>query len=629
MNEFRYLILNLSRSAKRIVMMVTDAVAITIILWIAYSMHIADWKFQLWLDHERLILFFIVPVAISVFTALGIYNVLMRAVGYRFISLVAISTLCVVLALYSLAFLTEVEIPDLMPIIFGMIQWAYLCASRLIAQRLFFWLTKGYSLQQGVLIYGAGSAGRQLFSSLERAPDLKVKGFIDDNPELQGATIAGVKIFSLFETGPLIKRESIKAILLALPTASRDQRRKIFSSLKVYPVKIKTIPTISEIVDGVEIGFLKDIDLDDLLGRDPVAQDQFLISKSVYKKSICITGGGGTIGSQIAQQCVKNGARRLIIVENSEYALYGIEQKLGELLTQEAIDCELVMVLGSVTKKGFLGKIFLDYGVETVYHAAAHKHVPLVELNPFEGVYNNSFGTQAAAMAAMDNGVKNFVLISSDKAVNPTNVMGASKRVAELILQDLAAQKGHQTIFSIVRFGNVLGSSGSVVPLFKEQIERGGPLTVTHPDITRYFMSAVEASSLVIQAGSMAKGGEVFLLDMGKPVLIKDLAELMVKLSGLSLKTPETPEGDIAIEYTGLRRGEKLFEELLIGGSALKTDHPKIYFAHEEMVSGEVLKRFFEDLEAAIETSNTEKLKKVLKMMVPGYNPQGQITKSD
>ncbi|MEK9685385.1 MAG: nucleoside-diphosphate sugar epimerase/dehydratase [Rhodospirillaceae bacterium] len=610
--SLRSLVMILSRKKKRLIAQGCDVIAVPIVLWAAYAMRLSDWWPAFWLVNGSYIFVILPLLAIPIFAKLGLYRVITRAVGLGFLKLSALASGLAALAIYGLMYFLDLKIPRSVPIIFGLSFWAYITSSRLTAKHFLDWLVSKDTPKENVLIFGAGSAGTELVYSLGHGSNIAVKGFIDDDPMLQGATVFGSEIFPRDQIRILVERHSIRTILLAIPSASRSQRRDIIETFEDLPVKVKTVPTMSEIVRGARIESLKDIELNDLLGRDPVPPNPDLISRSIFKKSICVTGAGGSIGSEISRQCLLAGARRLVIFEISEYALYTIDQILNELRLQEGIDCDIVPVLGSVTNQELVDRTFKLYQVETVYHAAAYKHVPLVEANPIEGLHNNLFGTQVTATAAMNNGVDRFILISSDKAVRPTNVMGASKRVAELIVQDLAIQENQMTIFTMVRFGNVLGSSGSVVPLFKKQIEYGGPITVTDPNVSRFFMSVAEASSLVIQAGSMAKGGEVFLLDMGQSILIAELAKLMISLSGLSLKTDDRPNGDIEIRFTGLRPGEKLKEELLIDGSADPSDHPKIRLIRELGIARKDLKILIQGLERAVRNSDEKSLMDLL-----------------
>jgi len=612
---------DLPRNARVAILQLCDGVAFCFIIWAAYVLRVSDWWPEPWLSRGWAV-FPVMPIlALLVFWKLGLYRELIDAVNPNFLAVAAVCSISIVLIFYVFVYTMQIRIPRSVPFIFGLLIWSYLGASRFILKGYFSWLANRDLSTKNVLIYGAGAAGRQLLASLNQVADVKVKGFIDDNVSIQGATLSGVKIFSIADAEPLIKRESVRAVLLALPSVSRQQRLSILAKLRHLNLEVRTIPSIEAILSGSEIKNFKKIEIDDLLGREPVAPDSGLMSLSIHGKSVCVTGGGGSIGSEIARQCVLNRAKRLIIFDSSESALYSVMENLNSFMISNSIDCELVSILGSVTNHQLMLRTFSDYEVDTVYHSAAHKHVPIVEKNPFEGVYNNSFGTRTAALAAKDSKVERFILISSDKAVRPTNIMGATKRVAELLLQDLAAEEGQKTIFSMVRFGNVLGSSGSVVPLFEKQIANGGPVTVTHPNVKRFFMSLSEAVELVIQAGSMAEGGEVFILDMGQSILISDLAELMISLSGFSIKSEKQPLGDIEIQFTGLRPGEKLEEELLIEDSSIGTTHPKIFSPREGKLSTEKLSKVILELETAVKNQDIEKLRRCLKETAIGYQP--------
>ena len=512
--------------------------------------------------------------------------------------------------------------PRTVPALMALILWIYLAGSRFILNELYLWLSTTNEPKKNVVVYGAGSAGVQLLSLLGQMEEFRVRGFIDDDPNLQGNTLSGVKIFSRSNFINIIGTSDIDFVLLALPSARREERQSIVKWLMQHSVTVKTIPSIEEILSGTEIDTFKDVALADLLGRDTVEPDAQLMSASLLKKSVCITGAGGTIGSEIARQALLLGAKQLVIFEASEFALYQLEECLEEILNAKKIDCEIISILGSVTDQELLDRIFSHYEIQTVYHAAAYKHVPLVEKNPFQGIINNAFGTRVAVAAAQKAGVERFILISSDKAVRPTNVMGASKRLAELVVQDFANGQHSGSIFSMVRFGNVLGSSGSVVPLFRKQITSGGPVTVTDPNVMRYFMTIKEATELVIQAGSLSKGGDVFLLEMGSPINILDLAKQMIKLSGKQTKDSFNPNGDIEIEFTGLRPGEKLYEELLIGDDVQKTSHQHIMTANEEKLSFSTVESFMEQFQNLDAFSTKNSIQKILFNAVSGYNPE-------
>jgi FlaA1/EpsC-like NDP-sugar epimerase len=489
------------------------------------------------------------------------------------------------------------------------------------------WLLSGADARQNitertnVVIYGAGSAGRQLSNALTHSNEYKTAAFIDNNAGLLGQSIHGIRVVPRDHLGRLIKKKNVTEVLLAIPSLTRSERNEIIHFLESYAVLVRSLPSVAELAQGkLRIADLRDVSIKDLLGRDSVDVNSELLGLNITNKVVMVTGAGGSIGSELCRQILGLKPQVLVLFDQSEFALYGIHK---ELVNVDMPNVEILPMLGSVTNPKRLSHILGRFDVNTIYHAAAYKHVPMVESNNAEGVSNNVFGTLACAQAAIDHGVDTFVLVSTDKAVRPTNTMGATKRVAELVLQSLAV--GSSTRFSMVRFGNVLNSSGSVIPLFREQIKGGGPVTVTDPEILRYFMTIPEAVELVIQAGAMAKGGDMFVLDMGKPVRILDLAEKMIRLSGLRLKDKLHPFGDIEIKFTGLRPGEKLYEELLIGGNVFKTDNPMILRAEEEMLAWDDLKLILDELKESVDSGDKVKLRQLLIKAVPGFKPQSDI----
>jgi FlaA1/EpsC-like NDP-sugar epimerase len=486
-------------------------------------------------------------------------------------------------------------------------------------------LLKHFTEKEPVLIYGAGGAGVQLATALVGGGEYVPVGFVDDDRSLWRSTVGGLPVYCPEQLGDVVFDSEITHILLAVPSINNSKRRVILESLSEYPVHVKTIPSMHEIVSGESVDSLREVDLEDLLGRDAVPADPNLIASSIDNKVVLVSGAGGSIGSEICRQVLLNKPRVIVLYEMSEFSLYSIEKELKELCLSHNLSIPVYPVLGSVLDSGRVNSIFSRFSVDTVYHAAAYKHVPMVEHNIFEGVRNNALGTKVLAEGALAAGVERFVLISTDKAVRPTNVMGATKRLAELILQELA-RESDSTVFSIVRFGNVLGSSGSVVPLFRKQIREGGPVTVTHPEITRFFMTIPEAATLVIQAGSMAEGGDVFVLDMGEPVKIKELAKSMIQLMGFEVKAPgrESVDG-IEIEFSGLRPGEKLYEELLIGGTVVETCHPKIMRAQEEQLGSEQLFDFLSSIESAINAGDSAQVRSILEQAVEGFRPASPV----
>ena len=493
--------------------------------------------------------------------------------------------------------------------------------SRIFAKYLFF--IKDDKKVKNVIIYGAGNAGMQLISALKHSSKYNLICFIDDFAKLQGNIVGGLQVHSLDDLGSIIKKSEVCEILIAMPSASRTKRLDIINTLEPYPVLVRMLPGVAELAEGkISIGDLREVSIKDLLGRESVEANKDLLGKNITNKVVVVTGAGGSIGSELCRQIVFLKPKALILYEMSELALYSIEKELSNI---GIYSIDIYPILGSVNNKTRLSNVFKRFGVDTIYHAAAYKHVPMVEFNNTEGVDNNIFGTLNCAQVAIDTGVETFVLISTDKAVRPTNTMGATKRSAELVLQALAAKQS-TTKFTMVRFGNVLGSSGSVIPLFKQQIKAGGPVTVTDVNMIRYFMTIPESVELVIQAGAMGLGGDVFVLDMGKPVKIDDLAKKMIRLSGLEVKDDTHPEGDIEITYTGLRPGEKLYEELLIGDNVSHTDNPLIMRAQEELLTWDELEPILNNLQAAIQDCDQHKLRELLIELVPGFKPQCEIS---
>jgi len=570
-------------------------------------------------------------VAIPIFMRFGLYRAVIRYIGFKELWAIvqAVSLYALVLGVigYRVAdwYMTDVEnVVSSVILINWLLAIVAIGGSRMIGR----WLLSGADAKQNttgythVVIYGAGSAGRQLSIALTQSNDYKTAAFIDNDAALLGQSIHGINVVPRDDLGQLIKTKNVTEVLLAVPSLSRAQRNEIIHFLEPYQVLVRSLPSVAELAQGkLRIADLRDVSIKDLLGRDSVAVNSELLGLNIINKVVMVTGAGGSIGAELCRQILALKPQVLVLFDQSEFALYRIHK---ELVNVGMPNVEILPMLGSVNNRKRLSHILERLGVNTIYHAAAYKHVPMVESNNAEGVSNNIFGTLTCAQAAIDHGVDTFVLVSTDKAVRPTNTMGTTKRVAELILQSLAV--GSITRFSMVRFGNVLDSSGSVVPLFREQIKGGGPVTVTDPEILRYFMTIPEAVELVIQAGAMAKGGDVFVLDMGKPIRILDLAEKMIRLSGLRLKDKLNPNGDIEIKFTGLRPGEKLYEELLIGGNVSKTDNPMILRAEEEMLAWDDLKLILDELELAVDSGDQGKLRQLLIKAVPGFKPQSGIT---
>ena len=614
--------LSLPRSSKRMVMVLADMVALLVALWSAFALRLSEWWPQDYLE-EAWSLFLVTPlVGVAIFIKLGMYRAVVRYMNVKLLQSVAVGVFLLVLSLYAAALTFDIwRVPRSVPLIFGLSAWLYLGGSRIIIRSYYHWLISNEAKHNVALIYGAGSAGAQLALALQASGEARPVGFIDDDVKLQKSSVCGLRVYAPSELEHLAQSKGVSRVLLAMLHISPARRRAILESLAGLGVEVQTMPTLREQLAGQAIDSLRSVEIEDLLGRETVPPDTSLLAKSILERSVCITGAGGSIGSEIARQALKNGARTLVLYEQSEFALYSIEAELTRLAAEQDKSCTLIPILGSVLDQDLLERSLCQYKVETLYHAAAYKHVPLVEHNVLQGVVNNALGTKLAAQAAAKCKVERFVLISTDKAVRPTNVMGASKRLAEMVVQNFARTADAKPIFSMVRFGNVLGSSGSVVPVFRQQIEAGGPITVTHPEINRFFMTIPEAASLVIQAGSMARGGDVFLLDMGEPVKIADLARQMIQLSGRAVLDDANPHGDIEISYTGLRPGEKLYEELLIGNNPSGTSHPKIMTAEEACISAAALDQAFEQLAQAVKTRDSDLARAMLQQAVVDFKP--------
>ena len=616
--------LNLSRLQKQLIAASFDFVCLPLLLYFSLILHFDGIRAGMFGDYVYLALGAAV-VSIPVFVRLGMYRAVIRYIRHE-IAIAAVH--CATLSAVLLAAIHMLAVPDhLSPTPF-LIFWAssilYILASRFAARR---WLhSRGrLATKVRVAIYGAGEAGSLLAHAILPGNEYEPVFFVDDNPQRVNTTIGGIRVYPASDIEQLAKKFDISTVLLAMPSLTRPQQRQLLDSLARLSLIIKVTPPVSSIVTGkAKVEDVRQIEIEDLLSRDVVAPDDALLSYCVTGKSILVSGAGGSIGSELCRQIVGLGPRCLVLVDSSEYALYAIEQELRELITRRGVELELVACLGSVLDKEKCTQLMAAFAVDTVYHAAAYKHVPLVEHNPIEGIRNNAFGTLALAEAASAAKVKYFVLVSTDKAVRPTNMMGATKRLAELILQAFALRGSH-TRFCMVRFGNVLGSSGSVVPLFRKQIAAGGPLTLTHPDITRYFMTIPEAAQLVIQAGAMGKGGDVFVLDMGDPVRIADLAERMVHLSGQVVRTEATPNGTIEIRYVGLRPGEKLYEELLIGSNVTRTEHPLIQRAKEAEFEWPVLNAMLQQLNDACNRFDHGAVRLLMQKLVREYAPSSDI----
>ena len=614
-------LLTLPRDRKRWLMIGADVLLVPAALWGAYAMRFAqvvpEAMVEVWWLFPATAL-----IGVLVFSRLGLYRTVVRFMGTRAIWSVATGVSLLALLMFSAAGLLQMGIPRAVPMSFAIIAFVLVGGVRFLVRAWYQWmLGRGGRASEPVIVFGAGAAGAHLATSLRVAGRFQPVAFVDEDRSLHGSLIDGIEIHEPARIPELLELFPVRRILLAIPSASRGARRRILDQLEAYPVHVQTVPNTEELLTGkASLAQLRDVDIGDLLGRDPVPPAPELMSRSLRGRVIMVSGAGGSIGSALSRVAVLEGVNTLVLYDHHEYALYAIERELRTLVERKGIECELVPIVGSVCNASRLRAVLRRFGVQTVFHSAAYKHVPMMEQNVLEGVRNNVFGTQIFAEAAAECGVERFILISTDKAVRPTSVMGATKRLAELVLQDLASRT-QKTIFAMVRFGNVLASSGSVVPLFHEQISRGGPVTVTHPNVTRYFMTMTEASQLVVQAGAMATGGEVFVLDMGEPVKIVDLARRMIRLHGLRVQDDHNPHGDIRIEFTGLRPGEKLYEELLIGDNATGTDHPKIMRAEEEALPADRVKAVLEQLRQAEQAADPGRAYRVLRAAVVDFVP--------
>ncbi|EJI1277549.1 TPA: polysaccharide biosynthesis protein [Vibrio vulnificus] len=625
MDKLAY-IWSLPRVHKRLISLAIDTLLIT------FSFFMAIWvrhgEVAVSVSSETLLtLAGTVIVTLVIFTKLGLYRAVLRYLTFHALTVVVLGALISALSITTFAYFFNAEVPRTVPVIY-MTFLALLCGgARMMVRSLIVQASRKGC--ERVLIYGAGSTGRQLAIALRNAETYQVKGFIDNDPSLENTIIQGLTVHSSQQISRLVEKQEIEKILLAMPRATRSERKAIIDGLLHLPVEVLTVPDFKDIVNGnATVDELKDVAIEDLLGRDPVEPNPELMKANIHGKVVMVTGAGGSIGSELCRQIVRQKPKTLILFELSEYGLYEIDKELSGMVEAMQLEVEIIPLLGSVQRINRLSATMRAFGVQTVYHAAAYKHVPLVEYNVVEGVRNNVFGTYYSAKAAIEAGVESFVLISTDKAVRPTNVMGTSKRMAELALQALAAKENDKvngTRFCMVRFGNVLGSSGSVIPLFKRQIEEGQAITVTHPDIIRYFMTIPEAAQLVIQAGAMGKGGDVFVLDMGDPVKIVDLAKNLIQLSGLEVKSSDNPNGDIEIKFTGLRPGEKLYEELLIGDNVEGTDHERIMTANEQFLPLEEFNQILDNLDKACHEFDHETIRQILLETPTGFNPTDGI----
>lgn len=624
-------LLAMPRVAKRALALLVDASFCVLTIWLAYCFRLNEWT--LLTGVQWLPVLVSLCMALPIFVVMGMYRAIFRYAG-----LAAFIVVLKAVAIYGIAFMsifTALSVPGV-PRTVGILQpFLLLLAIGMSRLGIRYWLGDAYqrilyknSLAK-VLIYGAGSAGRQLAGALTNSSELNVVGYLDDDPRLKGGIMGGVPIYDPSDLPVLVEGLGVHHVLLALPSATRQRRNEILDHIRRARVNVRTLPDLTALAQGrIAVSDIRELEIEDLLGREAVAPQQALMEKAARNKMVMVTGAGGSIGSELCRQILKTSPSGLVLVDQNEFSLYTIHAELQKMVENEHRDTQIIPILCSIRDQERMEHIMQSWRPQTLYHAAAYKHVPLVEHNAVEGIKNNVMGTLVTARAAGKCGVSNFVLISTDKAVRPTNVMGASKRLAEMLLQALAAEPSidtGRTNFSMVRFGNVLGSSGSVVPLFRQQIKDGGPVTLTHPEITRYFMTISEASQLVIQAGAMAAGGDVFLLDMGEPVRIADLARRMIELSGLSVRDAENPEGDIELAVTGLRPGEKLYEELLIGDNPETTEHPRIMKAREDFLFWPELSRRLKVLDAALDRNDMKAARAMLAELVSGYSSTGDV----
>ena len=628
------LVLGLPRPAKRAIVMIVDVGLAVFSVWIAFYLRLGYFQ-PVFEERDGLSLvpaiIVAVVVSIPIFVIFGLYRTIFRYSGAP-----AVLAVTKAVAFYGVIFASVftlvgvVGVPRTIGLLQPVVLFLLVALSRFVAR---FWLGGMYieRLRQGskprALIYGAGDAGRELAAALSHSHVTNVVGFLDDDPKLHGSYIRGLPVYNPSDIAKITSKKRVAEVMLALPRINRRRRGEILQSLRGQNVVVRTLPSYSDLAEGrVTVNDIRELSISDILGRDTVAPDPALMRRDIANKIVMVTGAGGSIGSELCRQIFAQKPKQLVLFDHSEYALYAILHELQSRLTPETSSVELTAILGSVTDKTRVEQLFTRLAPDTVFHAAAYKHVPLVEDNLFEGIKNNLFGTLVLSEAAIAVGVKKFVLISTDKAVRPTNIMGASKRLAELVLQALSTTQ-NKTIFAMVRFGNVLDSSGSVVPLFRQQIKSGGPVTVTHPDVTRYFMTIAEAAQLVIQAGAMTvqkpesgQAAPVYLLDMGAPVKIYDLARQMIELSGLTVYDSATADGDIEIKITGLRPGEKLYEELLIGEAASDSPHPKIKFAAENFVPWHDLDADLTTMRHAVDAMDVVTAKQLLTKLVAGFS---------
>jgi FlaA1/EpsC-like NDP-sugar epimerase len=626
--NIKQILLSNSRRTKQFILIVNDL----FLFFLSYEIAISiNQKEVFYPNFEQALMLVWIPIlGVSILYVAGVYNSIVRYINFEGIY-VLLKGLCVIVLvdLLALLFLKNthplyLSINENLVMQTWIIGWLFtlllIVGSRFTAHAYFL----DDIVESRVMIYGAGSAGIQLASALKHSSEMRPISFIDSNTSLQNTFVGGLRVLPPSKLEKIIKRKKVDEVLIAMPSASRSALQSLLKEIEQYSIKVRILPGVAELAQGkVLVSELKEVDISDLLGRMQVDADQELINKNITKKVVMVTGAGGSIGAEIARQVLKGNPEKLIILDANEFSLYFIKQELKDKKTEVKIES----ILGNVTNKLRIKHVCEAFGVQTIYHAAAYKHVPLVEENPFEGVVNNIFGTLNCVQAAIESEIETFVLISTDKAVRPTNIMGATKRFSELILQSLSHehQEKVKTKITMVRFGNVLGSSGSAIPLFQQQIKTGGPVTVTDPEVIRYFMTVSEAAELVIQAGAMGKGGEVFVLNMGEPVKILELAKRMIRLSGMEIKDDQNPEGDIEIIFTGLRPGEKLYEELLIGNNIEATEHQQIFKANEDFIPWKELEEYLNLIKEAESSSDHIKLRDIFVQTVSGYKTERDV----
>ncbi|SKC30958.1 UDP-N-acetyl-alpha-D-glucosamine C6 dehydratase [Photobacterium piscicola] len=617
-------ILFLSRPKKRIISCLCDAIFISVAYFFAFFIRLDHlnviYSVELWKALVPLIL-----LTIFIFSQLGLYRAILRYLTFQALFVICIGALLSMFAFYGLRLYIDDLVPRTVPIIYALFLVLFSGGSRMIMRNYISNRNLFKAYRKNVIIYGAGSTGRQLCFTLRSNQEYKVVAFVDKDPTLFNTNIMGIRVYNSYDITKVIDKKNVTKILLALPSASRSERKSVLHALEPLSIEVQTVPDVDDILSGKSrIDELQDVAIEDLLGRDPVTPHVDLFTANITGKVVMVTGAGGSIGAELCRQILNQKPLKLLLFEVSEYNLYAIDKELSEIVNKQGLNVEIYPLLGSVQRENRLQIVMETFQVQTIYHAAAYKHVPMVEFNVIEGIRNNIFGTLYTAQAAIAASVETFVLISTDKAVRPTNVMGATKRMAELSLQALS-QISTNTHFCMVRFGNVLGSSGSVIPLFKRQIAEGGPLTVTDPNIIRYFMTIPEAAQLVIQAGAMGKGGDVFVLDMGDPVKIVELARKLINLSGLEVIDDENPNGDIEIQFTGLRPGEKLYEELLIGNNVAQTQHERIMTADEDYLPWAQLEPLLLQLDSACHEFHHERVREILLTAPTGFIPTDGI----